>query len=194
MEETESTHPELTQDSESQMLPLDENVTEATRLFLTGENNNSESDDISGIIQSCLKAAKKCDPSCAIKTISKLTAISEYVKLRVWYRTHNACKQPCLSASITIARHMGKGPYFARQICHDELYLRQHNHIPPPKRLAQDGHHTLLDNESVLHNVCAYLAAQSLGTVTPRAFFQHVNGVILPTLRIDRMISESTAQ
>jgi hypothetical protein len=60
--------------------------------------------------------------------------------------------------------------------------------------LAQDGHHTLLNNESVLHDVRAYLTAQSLGTVTPRAFFQHVNGVILPTLRIDGTISESTTQ
>jgi hypothetical protein len=42
--------------------------------------------------------------------------------------------------------------------------------------------------------VCAYLAAQSLGTVTPQVFSQHVNGVILPTLGIDRTISESTAQ
>jgi hypothetical protein len=56
------------------------------------------------------------------------------------------------------------------------------------------GHHTLLDNEVVLHDVHMYLAAQALGTVTPRRFCQHVNQVILPALEINGTISESTAQ
>jgi hypothetical protein len=163
-------------------------------LFLTQENNDSESDDIVDIICSCLKAAKKCDPGRGIKTTSKLTAVLEYVELRARYRTNNACKRPCLSASIAVAHRMGKGPYFARQIRHNELYLKRHHHLPPPKRLARNSHHTLLDNESVLHDVRAYLAAQSLGTVTPRALCQHVNKVILPTLGIAGTISESTAR
>jgi hypothetical protein len=52
----------------------------------------------------------------------------------------------------------------------------------------------LLDNEDVLHDVRAYLAAQALGTVTPRALHRHVNDVILPTLGINGKISEATAQ
>ena len=52
----------------------------------------------------------------------------------------------------------------------------------------------LLDNESILHNVCIYLAAQSLGTVSPHALCHHVNDIILPALWIDGKIIESTAQ
>ncbi len=52
----------------------------------------------------------------------------------------------------------------------------------------------LLNNESILHNVRAYLAAQSLGTVSPRTFCLHVNNVILPALRINGKIVESMAQ
>jgi hypothetical protein len=39
-----------------------------------------------------------------------------------------------------------------------------------------------------------YLAAQSLGTVSPRALCHHVNDIILPALGIDGKIVESTAQ
>ena len=52
----------------------------------------------------------------------------------------------------------------------------------------------LLDNESILHDVCIYLAVQSLGTVSPRALCHHVNDIILPALQIDGKIIESTAQ
>ncbi len=52
----------------------------------------------------------------------------------------------------------------------------------------------LLNNESILHDVCTYLVAQSLGTVSPHAFCLHVNNVILPALRIDGKIIESMAQ
>ncbi len=52
----------------------------------------------------------------------------------------------------------------------------------------------LLDNECILHDMRAYLAAQALGTVTPHAMSQHINEVILPTLQIKGTVSESTAQ
>ena len=89
---------------------------------------------------------------------------------------------------------MGKGPYFACQIRHNELHLLWHRRLPPPKSYTWHGHHTLLDNESVLHNVCTYLASRDLGTVTPRIFCHHVNVTILPALGIDATITESTAQ
>jgi len=89
---------------------------------------------------------------------------------------------------------MGKGPYFARQIRQLELYLKRYQHLPPPKKFTKHAHHMLLNNECILHDVRAYLAAQALGTVTPRAMSQHINEVILPALRIEGAISESTAQ
>ena len=96
--------------------------------------------------------------------------------------------------SIVIANLMGKGSYFAHQIQHNTLYLIQHQHLPPPSLYAQNGYRTLLNNESILHDVCAYLAAQSLGTVSPRALCHHVNDIILLALGIDGKIIESTAQ
>ena len=89
---------------------------------------------------------------------------------------------------------MDKGPYFTYQIRQLELYLKQYQHLPPPKKFTKHAHHTLLDNECILHDVCMYLAAQALGTVTPRAMSQHINEVILPMLQIKGMVLESTAQ
>jgi len=42
--------------------------------------------------------------------------------------------------------------------------------------------------------MCVYLTAQSLGTVSPCMLCHHINDIILPALRIDSKIVESTAQ
>jgi ribulose 1,5-bisphosphate synthetase/thiazole synthase len=52
----------------------------------------------------------------------------------------------------------------------------------------------LLDNEAVIHDVRVYLAAQGLGTISPKTLCQHVNNMILPALGHDGTITESTAQ
>jgi hypothetical protein len=188
-EETEGDRPDLTQDSEQESLLLEGHALEDVRALFT-----QESEDITAIIRSCLKEVKKCNSKHAIKNLCKLTAVSEYVQLRARYKKHNPCKRPCLAASIAVARSMGKGPYFARQIRQLELYLKRYQHLPPPTKFTKHAHHTLLDNECILHDVRAYLAAQALGTVTPRAMSQHINEVILPALRIEGTILESTAQ
>ncbi len=114
--------------------------------------------------------------------ITQLVAVSEYINLCAWYKKHKGCKRPNLNASIAIASWMGKGAYFAHQIRHQTLYLKQHQHLPPPKSYTWGGYRTLLDNESVLHDVRVYLAAQSLGTVSPHALCHYVNDIILPAL------------
>jgi hypothetical protein len=111
----------------------------------------------------------------AIKMLSQLIALSEYVKLHACYKSCKACKWPCLKASIAIARQMGRGPYLACQICHNELYLLKHHHLPPRKEYTRHGQYSFLDNEAVLHDVYVYLVAQSLGTVTPRTLCHHTN-------------------
>jgi hypothetical protein len=185
-------------DSEELSLPLDNPDIEAARVFFAPEDSEiNESRDIMKIIQSCLddvKDAKQCNNLRAIKMLSQLIAVSEYIKLRARYKLCKACKQPCLKASIAIARRMGKGPYFARQIRHNELYLLKHHHLPPRKEYTRHGQYSFLDNETVLHDVRVYLAAQSLGTVTPRTLYTHINQVILPALGIQATISESTAR
>jgi hypothetical protein len=123
-----------------------------------------------------------------------LIAVSKYIKLRARYKTSKACKQPCLKASMAIACRMGKGPYFARRIRFNELYLLKHRHLPHYKVHSKEGHHSLLNNESVLHNVRVYLATQVLGSVTPRTLCQHVNNVLLPALGMQGSIVESTVK
>ena len=219
--ETEATNSELTCDSEESSLPLQDPAIEAARTLFTleslildseradpefserlesehserPESEHSMSEDIIKILHTCLKDAKKYNNTpWGIKTVTQIVAVIEYVKLCARYHKHNACRRPCLNASLAIARGMGKGPYFARQIRHIELYLLRHHCLPPPKSYTKHGHHTLLDNEVIVQNIRTYLAAQALGTVMPRKFCEEVNGVILPALGINGTISESTAQ
>ena len=149
------------------------------------------------IIHSCLKEIKPLmqhNYGRAMKMLTQLIAVSKYVALHTDYKSGKKCKQPCLKASISIARQMGKGIYFARQIRYHELYLLKHHCLPPHKEYTRHGQYSLLDNEAILHDVRVYLAAQSLGSVTPLTLCHHVNQVILPALGIQAAISESTAQ
>jgi hypothetical protein len=192
-EDAERSAPDITRDSEQPSLPSDAPVIEAAQeLFLQKEDE--EPMDINKIIHNCLKDIGKHDSKHAIKSLSLLVSVSEYIKLRARYKTSKVCKKPCLKASIAIAHRMGKGPYFARQIRHTELYLLKHRHLSPQKSHSREGHHSLLDNESVLHDVCVYLASRDLGSITPRTFCQHINDIILPALGIQGSIVESTAQ
>ncbi len=193
-EDVQRSTPGITRDSEQPSLPLEAPAIEATRELFQQDDDDDEPADITKIIKICLKDLEKHNSKHAIKSLSLLVAVSEYIKLRARYKTSRTCKQPCLKASTAIAHRMGKGPYFARQIRYTELYLLKHRHLPPHKVHAREGHHSLLDNESVLHKVRVYLATCVLGNVTPHALCQHVNGVVLPALGIQGSIVESTAQ
>jgi hypothetical protein len=139
---------------------------------------------IKQIVAACLKDVKKLRTVRSIKMVTQLTAVTEYVKLRERYREHGRCKRPHLAASLAVAKSMGKGSYFARQTRHNEIYLIRHKRLPPSKASGKDGQYTLLDNETILLGVRRYLAAQSLGSVTPHHFCKHVNEVILPAIAL----------
>jgi hypothetical protein len=189
---------ELVKDSE---VPVPEapEISAARELMNDDENETETDPDIFQIVKSSLKDIKDLDmpPPRRLKMVMHLTAITQYVQLRERFRRNPNCKRPCLSASLAIARRMGKtGPYFARQIHHHENYLLRHRRLPLTKRGAKHGQYTLLDNESVLHGVRRYLAAQNLGTITPRELCRHVNQVILPALDLSEKkssICERTA-
>ncbi|KAG2352847.1 hypothetical protein BDR07DRAFT_1562680 [Suillus spraguei] len=162
--------------------------------------------DIFKIVDACLRMVKNLRTKKSLKIITRLTAVTQYVKLRAQYRCHPKCQTLCLSASLAIARQMGKGKKgtgareggnIARQIRRNEPYLLQHHCLPPSKKLNHRGQYTLLDNEAVIHNVRRYLAMQKLGTITPSAMCRHVNEVIAPTLGLtgpNSHISERTAE
>ena len=189
--EAEVADPALTEELEWESLLLQGSEIVAMLTLFTPENN--EPRDIMKTIHSCLKDIKKCKMRCAIKMITQLVAVSEHIKLHMQYRKHKVCKQPNLNVSIAVTNWMGKGSYFAHQICHNTLYLQQYHHLPPPKVYAWNGYRMLLNNESILHDVRAYLAAQSLGAVSPCTLCHHINNIILLALGINGKIIESTA-
>jgi hypothetical protein len=144
-------------DSEETSLPPDApEIEDVHRLFTLEDPVVLPPRDIVDIIQSCMKDVKKMEqhnPTHAIKLLIQLMAVSEYIKKRDIYMLSNACKQPCLRASIVIANQMGKGVYFARQICHNTLYLLKHHRLPPCKEYTCNGQYSILDNEAVLHSI-----------------------------------------
>ena len=152
--------------------------------------------DILDIIEACLKGVKKIHTPRAFKAFTQLTAVTQYVKLRERYRKALRCTTPSLSASLAIARRVGKDQYHARQIRKNEKYLLKYGRLPPSKREQSHGQYTLLDNQAILLGVRKYLAAQGLGTITPRELCRHVNEAICPALGFtgdNATISERTA-
>jgi hypothetical protein len=152
---------------------------------------------ILSIIASLVKMAKKCKTPQAVKSLMPLTALTHFIKLRARYKSNPNCHRPALAASLTAARCMGKGPYFARKIRKLEPYILRHHALPPSKTHAHNQLYCLLDNEGILQGVREYLAALKLGEVTPLLFMKHINSFILPSLGIHGIkstISESTAR
>ncbi|KAG0707298.1 hypothetical protein DFH29DRAFT_995100 [Suillus ampliporus] len=172
--------PELHFCSEDSEYPPESAEIESAHEWLdVNDEENVEPHNTLLLVDACLKEAKKLRAPRLIKVITQLSAIAQYVKLRDRYLQHARMKHPCLSASLAIARRMGKGPYFARQI---------HG--------AYQGHATLLDNEAVVQSVRQYLASQNIGTITPHNLCNHINKVIIPALGLTAdtsSISECTS-
>lgn len=153
--------------------------------------------DIMKVIASGLQQVKKLCTRCSLKLLTHLTAVSQYVKLREKHRKHPNCSRPAMSASLKVARRMGKGPYFARQIRENEWHLLKHVYLPISKTEKQNGHHTLLDNEQVRIGVRRYLAAQDLGTISPQDMVKHLRSILFPALGYsgkDAGINNNTAR
>ena len=116
----------------------------AAREWLDVREEDHDVADIMQIVKMCLKDAKKLKTVHFIKMVTQLTAVMEYVKLRESFQNHPKCQRPCLNASLTIVRRMGKGrangAYFTCQMCQNESYLLQHRHLPSTKKGAQNGH------------------------------------------------------
>lgn len=173
----------------------------AHELFVNNENEGSElegnsSANIEEIVVACLKDIKKLKTPRTIKMIMKLTAVAEYVKLRHRYASNVNCRRPCLNASLAVAKRMGKGAYFARQVRQNEAYLIRHKQLPPTKAGAFHGQYSLLENNTICQSVRVYLAIQNVGEITPQELCRHVNDVILPAMGLSEKkgsICERTA-
>lgn len=88
-------------------------------------------------------------------------------------------------------------------LCHGDAIQLKHGcaewwklEAKPSQKENAHGHVMLLDNETVVQGVWAYLAAQALGSITPHLLCHHVNMVIVPALTSieNTTISEWTAR
>lgn len=98
---------------DSKYLPESAEIESACEWLDVNDKYNVEPHNTLLLVDACLKEAKKLRTSRLIKVITQLSAIAQYVKLRDRYLQHAQTKCPCLSASLAVARRMGKGPYFA---------------------------------------------------------------------------------
>jgi len=120
LKEVQSTVLDLTRDSEQPSLPPEGPAIEAAWEVLRLEEND-EPADIIKIIETCLKDIRRDKSKQAMKLLSHIITVTQYVKLCAHYKAHKACKQLCLKVSMAIACQMGKGPYFACQIQYIKL-------------------------------------------------------------------------
>jgi hypothetical protein len=186
-------------DDRSEETPVHDADLDVLQWFDEEDEASGSPVDVLDIIKLRLKEVKKFRTPCAFKAFTELTAVMQYVKLRERYKRNNHCSRPCMSASLAIARRCGKidGTYFARQIRANEAHLLKHGRLPQSNKIGLHGHLTLLDNESVILGVRKYLAAQTLGSITTKAFCQQINEVIIPALGFtgkEAIISERTAR
>ncbi|KAI0092204.1 hypothetical protein BDY19DRAFT_928836 [Irpex rosettiformis] len=106
-------------------------------------------------------------------------------------------KNPAQRASISIARSVGKGPYFARQLRHLRLYVYRFGTLPPNRSGKHHAHPSLLDNEHISIAVRRYLTILADGEITPLKLMKQVNDVIIPNLGLSlggSTICEDTAR
>ena len=66
-------------------------------------------DNILDTIKLWIKEVKKFHTAYAFKAFTDLVAVIQYVEWQNCYGSNPKCTQPCLNASIAIARHCGKG-------------------------------------------------------------------------------------
>ncbi|KAG6863728.1 hypothetical protein C0991_003653, partial [Blastosporella zonata] len=153
-------------------------VTDEERDLLNIRDEEFEDDDIQpevepqlavGIIVKQLIVAAKRHKS--FGALFKLQAVQKYLELVLKYLNNPKIKNPRTRASKAVARAIGKGPYFARQIRHLKLYIEQFRTLPPTNSGKHHAHPSLLNNERVRHGVCQYLTVVALGEVSRHTEF-----------------------
>ncbi len=90
--EAEVADPALTEELEWESFLFQEPEIVAMCILFTLEDDLDKPRDIIKIIQSCLKDAKKCKIRHVVKIIMQLVAVSEYIKLHMWYKKHKVYK------------------------------------------------------------------------------------------------------
>lgn len=117
-----------------------------------------------------IKEAKKHQ---SFGALFKLHAVRNYLELLERYRRIPNIKNPATRASIAVAKSVGKGPYFAKNIRHLVIYIDRFHTLPPARSGKHHAHPSLLNNERISQAVRRYLTVQEIGEVKVSTIIQH---------------------
>lgn len=95
----------------------------------------------------------------------KLEAVKNFLDLLEKYKLNPHIQNPRERASAVIAKSVGRGPYFARQIRHLSLYIGRFHALPTTGSGKHHAHPSLLNDERIAQAVRRYLTVVSLGEV-----------------------------
>ncbi|KIJ46711.1 hypothetical protein M422DRAFT_249876 [Sphaerobolus stellatus SS14] len=149
---------------------------------------------VSVIVEKLISEAKKFK---SFGSLMHLHAVKSFIQLRDGYKNNLKVLNPVTQASITVAKSIGKGLYFARKIRKLFTYIQHFKTLPPINSGKHHAHPTLLNNERILQAVRRYLSIVANGEITPLQLMKHVNEEIISGLGLDlgkQNISESTAR
>ena len=127
------------------------------------DDNNGNKPAVGEIIKQLITAAKQHK---LFTALFKLQAVNSYLELVAKYSHNPKIKNPHTRASQAIAKGVGRGPYFAKQIRHLTLYIERFRTLPPPNVGKHHTHPSLLNNECILHAVRHYLTVIAVGEVS----------------------------
>ena len=96
----------------------------------------------------------------------KLHAVRNYLELHERYRLVPNIKNPAMRASAVVAKSVGRGPYFARQIHLLVHYIQRFHTLPPLRAGKHQSHPSLLNNERVHQAVRRFLTILAPGEVS----------------------------
>ncbi|KAF4621818.1 hypothetical protein D9613_012166 [Agrocybe pediades] len=186
--------------------PVPPNVEEETRTshkdaaeFLdVREDDGSQEDDepptAADIVSRLIKGAKAHK---SFASLFKLHAVKSFLELCELYRRVPAIKNPRVRASTAVARSVGRGPYFAKQMRKLSLYIHRFRTLPPTGSGKHHGHPSLLNDERIAQAVRRYLTVTALGEITTLELQKTVNTIIIPAIGLDlggKSISERCAR
>lgn len=112
-----------------------------------------------------VKLIKDAKDHKSFPALFKLEAVKNFLDLLEKYKLNPRIRNPRERASAAIAKSVGKGPYFARQIRHLSLYIGRFRALPTTGSGKHHAHPSLLNDERIAQAVRRYLTVVALGEV-----------------------------
>ena len=148
-------------------------------LNITADKDKLQPPPLSEVVKTLMLEAKKHK---SFQALFKLQAIKNYLELLKCYHHVPNIRDPVTWAGLTVAKSVGKGPYFARKVWSLVTYVKQFQCLPPNNAGKHHMHPSLLNNEQIYQAVCQYLAVQPVGEVSQSSTqFGRIKIIYLPS-------------